>query len=74
MLENLNTLDIFLIVASIVVALVGLYLILILMKVNRSMKTANMITNSVDHFKGFFDLAKTIPMEKVNSVVQRFIK
>ena len=74
MLATLTVLEVFLIICSIAVALISLYVVLILVKVNKSLKTANMITDAVDHFRGIFDLTKTIPMEKVNSVVQRFIK
>lgn len=70
-MDALTTLDIFLIVASIVVALVGIYLVAILSRVSHISKVADQIATGVENVIGVLGILEKVPLESVQKVVEK---
>ena len=70
-IQALTTLDIFLIVCAIVVALVGLYLVMTLRKIRHITKVADDVATVVEKAMQLVGVLEKIPLESVQKFVEK---
>ena len=67
-MTSLTPLDIFLIVSTVVVAIVGIYLVIILHRVTRATKVMDRVTMTAMKFQDAFAIVEKIPANIVHKV------
>lgn len=68
---TLDTLDVFLIVCTVVVAIVGVYLIFTLKRVNHITKVADDLATVVENVTTSLNILEKIPLESIQKVVEK---